>query len=411
MGATQSVKRVGMLFSGGPAPAANAVISAVALSLLNAGVSVIGFYDGFENLERFSASDPLVEDRHYRCLTRDDVTHIRASGSILLRTSRANPGKPIASKADLADAEKNAKLHAVFDAFAAHEVDALVTIGGDDTLKTANYLYEMSRTVPGLRPMKFVHVPKTIDNDYNGIDWTFGFMSAAQYAGAEIRNLQADAVSTNVWYVLEIMGRKAGWLTYAAGITGEATRIISVEDCQEVFDLDRTADEIASLIEARGKDGRDYGIVCVAEGLADKLPEHQRPHDVDEHGNVVLGAAQIGRTLAAAVKSAFERRTGRSVTVRHKQIGYEARCCEPTAFDVLLGTQLGVGAARALVEGKSGVMVSVEGQLQIKYVPFGELIDPNTLKTVVRFIDCNSDFYKLARALEYQECIPPDPGC
>ena len=88
-----------------------------------------------------------------------------------------------------------------------------MSIGGDDTLKTANYLYLMQDLVEGVRPLSVVHLPKTIDNDYYGIDWTFGFTSAAHFAAKEIRNLGADARSTTVWYVLEIMGRKAGWRT------------------------------------------------------------------------------------------------------------------------------------------------------------------------------------------------------
>ena len=412
MCAETSIKRVGMLFSGGPAPAANAVISAAALSFLNAGVSVVGFLDGYENLERFSESRPLAEGRDYLCLRRNDVSHIRNEGAIILRTSRANPGKPVTSFADLADAEKNVKLRAVFGAFEAQEIDALVSIGGDDTLKTANYLYRMQQAVSGLRPVRLVHLPKTIDNDYYGIDWTFGFMSAAEFAAAEIRNLGEDAKSTRVWYVLEVMGRKAGWLTYAAGIAGEATRMISVEDCGAVFDLEKAADELAELMEDRAKDGREYGVVCVAEGLADKLPEEQRPKAVDEHGNIVLGSAQVGKMLAAAAEKRFAERTGGSMKVRHKQIGYEARCTPPTAFDVLLATQLGVGASRALLEeGLDGVMVSVEQQLQLRYVPFADLIDPETLRTRVRFIERDSDFYRLARALEYQKREMPEPDC
>jgi 6-phosphofructokinase 1 len=402
-----------MLFSGGPAPAANAVISAAALSFMNSGIEVMGFYDGYEDLEHYSIVTPLVRDEHYVCLRRDDVSGIRNRKDILLRTSRANPGKSVQCLDDLLDPAKNARLRAVFDAFEAYDVDALVSIGGDDTLKTANYLYKMQELMPELRRVRIVHVPKTIDNDYYGIDWTFGFFSAAHYAAGEIRNLSADARSTKVWYVLEIMGRKAGWLTYASGIAGEATKIISVEDVDgDEFDLDKTADELAQLMQARVKDGREYGVVCVAEGLADKLPDSQRPQETDSHGNVVLGAAQIGRMLAAATEKRYAERTGQSIKVRHKQVGYEARCAEASAFDVLLGTQLGTGACRALVdEGLSGHMVSVEKQLQLTYVPFGDLIDPETLKTRIRFIERGSDFYKLARALEYQELERCDSRC
>lgn len=372
----------------------------------------MGFYDGYENLERYSPETPLERDKHYICLCRDDVSVIRNRKDIILRTSRANPGKPVAKLEDLADPEKNCKLKAVYDALEAYSIDALISIGGDDTLKTANYIYKMQELAPEVRRVRVVHVPKTIDNDYYGIDWTFGFFSAAHYAAAEIRNLGADARSTKVWYVLEIMGRKAGWLTYASGIAGEATRIMSVEDFDGHFDLDAAAAELASLMEARVKDGREHGVICIAEGLADKLPDSQRPQETDEHGNIVLGVAQVGKMLAKALEAKYRSDTGHSIKVRHKQVGYEARCAEPSAFDVLLGTQLGTGACRALVdEGLTGHMVSVENQLQLKYVPFGDLVDPDTLKTRIRFIERDSDFYKLARALEYQKLEHPSAEC
>lgn len=412
MNAETPIRRVGMLFSGGPAPAANAVISAAAISFLNAGIQVIGFLDGYEDLERFTAERPLTEGEHFLCLSRDLVSGIRIRKDIILRTSRANPGKPVKSLDDLADSEKNAKLRAVFEAFEHHRIDALVSIGGDDTLKTANYLLQMQGVVPGLRPVRIVHLPKTIDNDYYGIDWTFGFTSAAHYAAMTIRNIGADARSTKAWYVLEIMGRKAGWLTYAAGIAGEATRMMSVEDFDDVFDADACAAELVDLMQAREADGREYGVICIAEGLADLLPEGQRPTVVDEHGNAMLGSVRIGEHLAGAIEREWEKRTGHSRKVRAKQIGYEARCAEPNAFDIMLGSQLGVGAYRALVEeGLTGVMVSVRDQLDLKYVPFGELIDPETLKTRIRFIQRESDFYRLARSLEYQKLVHTDLSC
>jgi 6-phosphofructokinase 1 len=392
-----------MLFSGGPAPAATAVICAAALSFINSGIEVIGFFDGYERLEDFSPDAPLREGVDYLTLARDDVSGIRNRKDIILRTSRANPGKPVTALSDLADPAKNARLLAVYRALDSLSIDALVSIGGDDTLKTANYLYRMQELMPDLRRLKIVHLPKTIDNDYYGIDWTFGFYSAAHFAAAEIRNLLADAKSTQTWYVLEIMGRKAGWLTYAAGIAGEATRMLSVEDFEGEFDANAVGGDLAKLMLARERDGRKYGIVCIAEGLADKLPEDQKPQATDEHGNVRLGEAQVGRVLADAMERAYRERTGVKVKVRSKQIGYETRCSEPSAFDVLLGTQLGVGAFRALVEeGLTGVMVSVRDQLSLTYVPFSELIDEATLRTRVRFIDRESDFYRLARALEYQ---------
>jgi 6-phosphofructokinase 1 len=392
-----------MLFSGGPAPAANAVISAATMSFLDAGIEVLGIVEGYHYLQSFSPEEPLMRDIHYIPLTINDVSGIRNRRSILLRTSRANPGKEIRSLEDLADQEKNARLLASYRALASMEVDGLISIGGDDTLKTANYLYRLQEVIPDLRPMAVVHLPKTIDNDYYGIDWTFGFTSAANFAAQEIRNIGADAKSTSTWYVLEIMGRKAGWLTYASGIAGEATLMISLEDVQGTLDLEAAAESIVELIQTRADDGRHYGIICVAEGLADRLPEGLRPREVDKHGNLILGNAQVGLLLAEEIQRRFTQKTGKTIKVRSKQIGYETRCTEPIAFDILLGSQLGVGAYRALAEERlSGVMVSVEKQLQLKYVPFDELIDSKTLKTRIRCIDPESDFFRLARALEYQ---------
>ena len=398
------IRRVGMLFSGGPAPAANAVISAAAMSFLNCGVEVVGILDGYECLEDCEPGVPLIEGEHYLNLKIGDVSGIRNRKDIILRTSRANPGKSITSLADLADPAKNQRLLAVYRGLESLQLDGLVSIGGDDTLKTANYLFELQQVVPGLRPIRIVHLPKTIDNDYYGIDWTFGFTSAANFAAQEITNIGADAKSTKTWYVLEIMGRKAGWLTYASGIAGEATRMISVEDFDGVFDVDEYAHELVDLMIARAADKREYGVVCIAEGLAEKLPDDQRPREVDAHGNSLLGSVKIGAHLAKALEKAYAARTGVPIVVRSKQIGYETRCAWPVAFDILLGSQLGVGAQRALLEeGLSGHMVSVRDQLELVYLPFSDLIDPVTLHTRVRFIDRGSDFYRLARALEYQQ--------
>ena len=250
---------------------------------------------------------------------------------IIFRTSRANPGKPVQELCDLVDPEKNAKLLAVYEALEYYKIDALVSIGGDDTLKTANYLYRMQELMPELRRVQIVHLPKTIDNDYYGIDWTFGFTSAAHFAAKTIRNIGADARSTKAWYVLELMGRKAGWLTYAAGIAGEATRMMSVEDFDDEFDADAIAGEIVDLMLTRAGDGREYGVICMAEGLAELLPEGQRPHVVDEHGNSMLGASGSGSislppsSASTSAERALRRRCARSRSATRRAARSRAR--------------------------------------------------------------------------------------
>jgi ATP-dependent phosphofructokinase / diphosphate-dependent phosphofructokinase len=397
-----AIRRVGILFSGGPAPAANAVITSAALAFLDAGIEVVGLFDGYQNLVAWTPEAGLVEGEHYKVLKAADVSSDRSRMDIILRTARANPGKPIRTLADLADPERNAALLAAYHALESLRIDALISIGGDDTLKTANFMAEIQKATSGLRPISVVHLPKTIDNDYFGIDWTFGFMTAADFAATEVRNLVADARSMSGWYVLEVMGRKAGWLTYAAGMAGGAHRVLSVEDFEDVFDADAVAEELVDLMLARAAEGKDYGVVCLAEGLAESLPDDQRPTEVDEHGNACLRTVQVGQHLAGAMERAYLARTGKKARFRDKQIGYETRCAEPRAVDVLVGCQLGVGAYRALVEeGLSGVMVSLEGQMELRYVPFAELIDPETLLTKIRMIPVGCDFHRLARALEY----------
>jgi 6-phosphofructokinase 1 len=403
MAEKRQIRKVGMLFSGGPAPAANAVISAAALAFIDAGAEVIGFLEGYANLEGYDPARPLVEGKHYLRLTRGAVTGIRNEGAIILKTARANPGKAVKTMADLADPAKNAKLLAAYRALSDLGLDALISIGGDDTLKTANFMYLIQKQVPGLRPIAVVHLPKTIDNDYFGIDWTFGHISAADFAAREVRNIHADSKSMGTWWVLEIMGRKAGWLTYAAAIGGEACRMLSVEDFPEVFDPGAEAARVVELILARAADGKKHGVICIAEGLADHLPEQLRPKEVDEHGNPVLAEVEIGRLFSGEIEKAHLARTGKKIKVRSKQIGYETRCVPPVVFDVLLGSQLGVGAYRAMAEeGLSGVMVSVEGQLKLVYRPFATLVDEKTMKTKVRFIEPGGDFQRLGRALEYR---------
>jgi len=149
-------------------------------------------------------------------------------------------------------------------------------------------------------------------------------------------------------------------------------------------------------------EGKPFGVIVLAEGLAEYLPSrHLEGIPRDDHGHISISDVQLGRMFAKLVADEFKRQTGHARKVVGLQLGYEARCAKPHAFDIMLGSQLGVGAYRALAErGLDGVMVSVSGQLDLNYVPFGDLIDPNTLVTVVRYVERGSDFHRLARFLE-----------
>ncbi len=418
-----TVKRVGILFSGGPAPAANSVIGACASAFRRSGTDVLGILHGYRALQDYDKKTrPLVAEEDYHVISDRDLRGLRNSRGVFVGTGRANPGKAIRSPKDLDDPDRTAKLRQVYEALCDLDVDALVSIGGDDTLRTANVLYEFQNRLPaGARRVRVVHVPKTIDNDYRGIDFTFGFFTAVDVMSQELLNLRADAMATGGYFIVETMGRKAGWLAYGVAIAGEAHLVIGVEDVvdelaveEEIRDpdtgktrkeprlsMDRLADRVVDLILAREKRGKKYGTVVLAEGLAELLPERYL-HDVtrDDHGHVSLGRIDIGKLVAKVAAERYEQRTGKPKKLTGVQLGYESRCSAPHAFDVMLGSQLGLGAYRALTErALDGHMVSVAGQLDLRYVPFADLIEPTTLKTEVRFIDRGSDFHRLAREL------------
>jgi ATP-dependent phosphofructokinase / diphosphate-dependent phosphofructokinase len=409
------VRRVGIVFSGGPAPAANAVISAAAISFLEDERQVIGFFHGYSNLQDYHpVTHRLLPDEHYRIFEERDLSGLRNSRGIVIGTARTNPGKGIERPEDLGDPAKTVRLRNVYNALVDLEVDALISIGGDDTLKTANFLYEYQQRLPdAARRVRVIHLPKTIDNDYRGIDFTFGFFTAVDVMAKELQNLRADAIATSSYFVVETMGRKAGWLSYGVAIAGEANLVLAVEDIQGALaikdeggesklSIEGLADRIVDLILTRERRGKHYGTVVLAEGLAEMLPQSAiRDLPRDDHGHLSLGRIDLGKAVAQLVMKRYEQRTGRKKKATGLQLGYESRCAPPHAFDVMLGSQLGIGAYRALVEeGLDGHMVSVEGQLDLSYVPFRELVNPQTLKTEVRFIRTGSDYHRLARFLE-----------
>jgi 6-phosphofructokinase 1 len=417
------LKRVAILFSGGPAPAANAVIGAAASAFRRDGCEVVGIRHGYGALQDFDrATRPLVPEDDYQLIGDRDLRGLRNTRGVLIGTGRANPGKTVRTLRDLDDPERTDRLRRVHEALVDLDVDALVSIGGDDTLRTANILYEYQRRLAtGARRVRIVHVPKTIDNDYRGIDFTFGFFTAVDVLAHELLNLRADAMATSAYFVVETMGRKAGWLAYGVSIAGEAHMVVAVEDvvddletteqvtdpetgavrAQKRLSLDRLADRIVELIVAREQRGKQYGTVVLAEGLAELLPEsYLRGVGHDDHGHVSLGRIEMGKVVAAMAAERYQRRTGKAKKIVGLQLGYESRCSPPHAFDVVLGSQLGLGAFTALAEkGLDGHMVSVAGQLELRYVPFAELIDPATLRTGVRFVERGSDFHRLAGRL------------
>ncbi len=401
------------------------MISTAAVSFIRNRVEVIGVLNGYSHLLEYGPGRPLQESRDYVVIDHRMLKRTRNSRGILIGTARANPGKAIETYNDLKDDRKSEPLRTVYNALKSLKVDALISIGGDDTLKTANKFacFQDEQLPEGHHRVRVVHVPKTIDNDYAGIDFTFGYFTAVDTLSKEIQNLLADAEATRGYFVAETMGRSAGWLAYGAAIAGEASLVLSIEDAKNegwlekeeatnpvtgqtftrpVMNLDKVTQRITDLMLAREREGKEFGVIVLSEGLAEYLPwEHIKDAPVDPHGHISIASVNFAKTFTRLVVDRYKSRTGRDKRVTGVTLGYEARCALPHAFDVVLGSALGVGAYRALVEkGLDEVMISIVGQMQLNYVPFKDLIDPTTMKTKVRFIETESDFHRLARFLE-----------
>ncbi len=454
------IRRVAILFSGGPAPAANAVIAGAASAFSRNGIEVLGVLNGYSHLMKYTQGQPLQEGEAFIRLNHIALEGARTSQGILVGTARANPGKPLKTESQLDDPKATAPLKTVYDALNSLGVDALVSIGGDDTLTTAAKFKMFQDRLPrSSKRIRVVHLPKTIDNDYKGIDFTFGYFTAVEMLATQVNNLLADSKSTGTYYIAQVMGRAAGWLAYGAAIAGEASLVIGLEDippewkfsevaldpgtgqprldpktnqplAHEVIRLEPIVEKIVDVILAREREGKKYGVIVMAEGIAEFLPQEEirkclsedeyQKLKLDEFGHFPVSqtkfTGRIGRLVAEEYRNRKRREReaalGRKLTEEEEkkigekkvvglQFGYEVRCHRPTAFDVILGSQLGVGAYRALAERNlNGVMVSVTGALNLVFEPFENLIDKATLRAYPRPLKPGEGLQELARYLE-----------
>jgi len=435
------IKKVGILFSGGPAPTANAVIASAAMCFARAGIEVYGFLNGYTHLVNYQEGQQWERGKHY--IRLDEMMACegwRTYQGIMIGTARVNPGKQLTTPDTLADRNKSLQLRTVYKALNSLGIDALISIGGDDTLTTAAKFKLVMEQMPATeKRIKVVHLPKTIDNDYQGIDYTFGYFTAVEMLATEIRNLLADSEATQTGYIAQLMGRKAAWLAYGASIAGEGSMVVGLEDIHEswyseepaidpqtaegltcilgkpisrkVFDVHKLVNRIVDTIQAREKEGKPSFVCVVSEGLAEYLPQSEiqmclsedmyKSLKPDSFGHFPVSQLKYSDRLGRLVADEYKRRTGKSKKMVGLQFGYEIRCHKATAFDVILGSQIGVGAYRALVElGKNGVMISVGKTMDLAYPAFEELIDMKRLRAYERPIAVGSDIHQLARYLE-----------
>jgi len=325
-----------MLTGGGDAPGLNAVIRAVVRKATDIyGDVVIGFRNGWKG-----AIDAEVET-----LTSETVKGILPRGGTILGSSRTNPFKVV---------DGVTKIEHTLKAF---KIDALIAIGGEDTLGVANKLSDQGISVVG--------VPKTIDNDLSGTDFTFGFNTAVEIATEALDRLHTTAEAHQRVMVVELMGRHAGWISTYAGIASGADVILIPE---HPFDLD----EVCEHITRRHQRGRTFSIVVVAEGATPKEGTWETlSGDKDSFGHVRLGG------IANALAPEIEKRTG--FETRVTILGHVQRGGTPSAFDRVLATRFGIAAIDAVHDHDFGKMVALRGNAIVR-VPLAEGV--GELKTI-----------------------------
>ena len=309
-------KKIAMLTGGGDCPGLNPVIRAITRKGLQLGYEIIGIKNGWKGMI----------DRDTISLDRNAVAGIINRGGTILGTSRTNPRK------------MEGAIEKIFRNFKDLGLDALIAIGGDDTLGVAHDLFT--------KGLNTIGVPKTIDNDLPGTDYTFGFDTAVNIAMEAIDRVHTTSESHQRVLVVELMGRHAGWIALHAGMAGAAAYILLPE-----FSIDMN--EVASTIRKRHETGTTFSIIAVAEGFKIAGQDVTSTRELDSFGHVRLGG--IGEQVA----NALEKITG--YETRHVVLGHIQRGGSATAFDRVLGTRFGLKAVELVHKGQFGKMVALQG--------------------------------------------------
>lgn len=329
--------RIATLTSGGDCPGLNAVIRAIVRTASSQyGSTVLGYEDGWVG---------LIEDRRVQLYDDENIDRMLLRGGTMLGTGRLHPDILMS------------KLEVIKENLADAGVDALIPIGGEGTLKAGKWLSDNGVPVVG--------VPKTIDNDVNGTDYTFGFDTAVAVATDAVDRLHTTAESHQRVMIVEVMGRHVGWIALHAGMAGGAHHIVIPE---QPFDIE----QICKSMERRFQMGEKYGIIVVAEGATPKEGTMDyREGGVDQFGHQTFNG--IGQVIGDEIK----RRTG--YDVRTTVLGHIQRGGTPTAYDRVLATRYGVHATRCVHEGHFGSVVALRGP-SITRISFEDAV--GQLKTV-----------------------------
>jgi len=360
-----SIKKIAISTGGGDAPGLNAVIRATALSAIKRGWEVYGVRDGFHGI----LSPEEYPNGGFIPLTRERISGITHLGGTILGTSnRNNPLRYPVVHSD-GTVEEVDRSDEIVRGFRLHHIDALISVGGDGSLAISSVLSK--------KGLRLIAVPKTIDNDLDKTDVTFGFDTAVGFATEALDRLHSTAASHGRIMVVEVMGRYAGWIALHSGVAGSADVILIPE---HPYDINKVFDKIKER-EARGN---KFTIVVVAEGA---MPKGGGRASVVEHE---AGRAErlggVGEKVAAEIHEISGKET------RVVVLGHLLRGGSPTSFDRLTALRFGAAAVRGLEEGQNGVMVALDPP-HVKYVPIDEAMGK------MKMVPMDSDIVLTARDL------------
>ena len=358
------IKKIAISTGGGDAPGLNAVIRAAALSAMRRGWEVYGVRDGFHGIlspEEYPGGGfiPLTHERI------SGITHL--GGTILGTSNRNNPLKypiihPDGTKEEVDRSDE------IVRGFRLHRIDALITVGGDGSLAIASVLAQ--------KGLRLISVPKTIDNDLDKTDVTFGFDTAVGFATEALDRLHSTAASHGRVMVVEVMGRYGGWIALHAGIAGSADAILIPE---HPYDIQKVVEKI----KERDTSGSKFTIIVVAEGAR---PVGGDVSVVEQEAGRAERLGGVGEKIAADIHAI----TGKDT--RLVVLGHLLRGGSPTSFDRLTALRFGAAAVRALEEGQAGIMVALDPP-RVKYVPIEEAMGR------MKMVPMDSDIVLTARDL------------
>lgn len=381
-------KSIALLCGGGPAPGINSVISSVAKAFLYDGYRVLGIHEGYKGL--FS-ENPKIQEIDFKLA---DEINKRGGSSLIM--SRFKPK----------DSEFNTNF------FVKHNVKLLVTIGGDDTASTANRISKFLQENDV--PIQNIHVPKTIDNDLplpDGIS-TFGYQSAKQEGVRIAQTIYEDARTSGNWFVVSAMGREAGHLAFGIGAASHFPMIIIPEMFNKVpITFDRIIKLIISAIVKRKILGIGYGLAIVSEGVFHFMTDEEIKNSkinftYDEHGHPELGNVSKAHIFNILLQNKLKE-MGIQVKSRPVELGYELRCVQPTAYDLLYCSMLGYGVKKLFDEKQTGCMVTTNDSGVVRPLFLKDVSDENG-RIIPRLVNMESGKLKLVFEHGIQYVEPAD---